>query len=56
MECCEIGDEELFGLKPTKTVNMSSQWVDFGWYRDENGNMHHGAIPNKNKYEIRWRN
>ncbi len=55
MECCEIGDEELFGLKPVKVVDTTAQWVDFGWYRDENGRMCHGAIPNKNKYEIQWR-
>ena len=55
MECCEIGDEELYGLKPTKTVDISSQWVDFGWYRDESGHLHHGAIPKQNKYEVQWR-
>ena len=25
MQMCEIGDEELFGLKPTKTVDMTAQ-------------------------------
>lgn len=55
MECCEIGDEELYGLKPTKTVDLSAQWVDFGWYRDESGHLKHGAIPKQNKYEVQWR-
>ena len=55
MQCCEIGDEELFGLKPAKVVDATAQWVDFGWYRDENGRMCHGAIPKQNKYETRWR-
>lgn len=56
MQMCEIGDEELYGLTPTKTIDISSQWVDFGWYRDESGHLHHGAIPKKEKYETRWRN
>lgn len=55
MVCCEIGDEEFFGLTPTKTIDRAAQWVDFGWYRDENGYLHHGAIPKKEKYETRWR-
>lgn len=55
MEMAEIGDEALFGLNPAKVVDLSAQWVDFGWYRDESGHLHHGAIPKQNKYETRWR-
>ncbi len=55
MEMAEIGDEALFGLNPAKVVDISSQWVDFGWYRDESGHLHHGAIPKQNKYEVQWR-
>lgn len=25
MQMCEVGDEELYGLTPTKTVDISSQ-------------------------------
>lgn len=55
MQMAEIGDEELFGLKPAKVADATAQWVDFGWYRDENGRMCHGAIPKQTKYETRWR-
>lgn len=51
----EIADEELFGVNPTKVVNTSAVWQDFGYYRDENGHLCHGAIPSNNKYETRWR-
>jgi hypothetical protein len=51
----EIGDEALFGIKPTKNISTSEVWQDFGYYRDENGHLHHGAIPSQNKYEMRWR-
>ena len=56
MEMCEIGDEALFGIKPTKVVDNSAVWQDFGYYRDERGYIRHGAIPKDNKYETRWRN
>ena len=55
MQMAEIGDEELFGLNPAKVADATAQWVDFGWYRDENGRMCHGAIPKQTKYETRWR-
>ena len=49
----EIGDEELFGINPTKTVNVEAVWQDIGYYRDENGHMKYGAIPSTDKYETR---
>lgn len=55
MEMAEIGDEALFGINPTKTIDTSAVWQDFGWYRDENGHLRHGAIPNNSKFETRWR-
>lgn len=55
LEMAEIGDEALFGIKPTKNISTSEVWQDFGYYRDENGHLHHGAIPSQNKYETRWR-
>lgn len=55
LEMAELGDEELYGITPTKVVDKAAQWQDFGYYRDENGHIKHGAIPNKNKYETRWR-
>ena len=47
MQCCEIGDEEMSNLAPKKMENSAGKWVDFGWYRDEKGNLHHGVIPKK---------
>ena len=55
LQMAEIGDEELFGVTPTKVVNTSAVWQDFGYYRDENGHLVHGAIPKNTKYETRWR-
>jgi hypothetical protein len=55
LEMCEIGDEELFGITPTKVINTTAVWQDFGYYRDESGHLCHGAIPNNSKYETRWR-
>ena len=55
LEMAEIGDEELFGINPTKTVNVEAAWQDIGYYRDENGHMKYGAIPSTDKYETRWR-
>ena len=55
LEMAEIGDEELFGINPTKTVNVEAVWQDIGYYRDENGHMKYGAIPSTDKYETRWR-
>lgn len=55
LQMAEAGDEELFGIKPTKVVDVNAVWQDFGYYRDENGRLCHGAIPNKTKYETRWR-
>lgn len=55
MEMCEIGDEALFGLNPVKVIDQSAMWQDFGWFRDENGHLQHGAIPKNDKFETRWR-
>ena len=48
MSCCEIGDEALTGITPMKSVVTQKTWQDIGWYRDSNGYLHHGVIPNKN--------
>ena len=56
MQMAEVGDEELFGITPTKVIDTSAVWQDFGWYRDEHGYLKHGAIPKNDKYETRWRN
>lgn len=55
MQMAEIGDEELFGITPSKVVDVSKIWQDFGYYRDETGHMKYGAIPTNTKYEARWR-
>lgn len=55
MQMAEAGDEELFGINPSKTVDVSAIWEDFGYYRDETGHIQHGVLPNKSKYETRWK-
>lgn len=51
----EIGDEAMTGITPIKQQQVSSQWKDIGWYRDERGYLRHGIIPNKNQFQ-QWRN
>ena len=53
MQMAEIGDEALTGITPTKPTVTQKTWQDIGWYRDSNGYLHHGVIPNKN---ILWPN
>lgn len=48
MSCCEIGDEALTGITPTKPVVTSKTWQDIGYYKDSKGYLRHGVIPNKN--------
>ena len=55
MQMAEAGDEELFGINPTKVISVESTWQDFGYYRDEDGHMKYGVIPSTNKYETKWR-
>lgn len=55
LQMAEAGDEELFGLNPAKVIDQSAVWVDFGYFRDKNGHIQHGAIPSNNKYETRWK-
>ena len=49
MSCCEIGDEALTGITPSKTIVNQKEWQDFGWYRDNRGYLKYGIIPIKDK-------
>ena len=48
MSCCEIGDETLTGIGPSKPVVTQKTWQDIGWYKNEKGYLQYGIIPNKN--------
>ena len=48
MSCCEIGDEALTGITPTKPVATQKTWQDIGWFTNEKGYRQYGIIPNKN--------
>lgn len=48
MGCCEIGDEALTGVTPMKPAVTRKTWQDIGYYKDENGYLRYGVIPNKN--------
>jgi len=48
MSCCEIGDEALTGIGPSKPVVTQKTWQDIGWYKNEKGYLQYGIIPNKN--------
>lgn len=47
--CTEIGDEALMDIRPSKQGEISKNWQDIGWYRNEKGYLQFGVIPNKNQ-------
>lgn len=49
--CAEIGDEQLMDIKPTKKYEISSQWKDIGWYKNDKGYMQFGVIPNDSLWQ-----
>lgn len=49
LQCCEIGDEALTGITPSKPIVAKSTWQDIGWYTNEKGYKQYGVIPNRNK-------
>ena len=48
LQMAEIGDEALTGITPIKPTVTRKTWQDIGYYRDENGYLRYGVIPNKN--------
>ena len=48
LSCCEIGDEAMTGITPTKPTVTRKTWQDIGWYKDDKGYLKFGVIPNKN--------
>ena len=54
MGMAEIADEELNGIAPIVSNNVSKEWKDIGFYTDENGVKHRGTIPSQNKFQARW--
>ena len=48
MQMCEIADEEISEVIPTKVESVNKQFQDIGYYIDENGYKRYGVIP---KYE-----
>ena len=48
----ELADQELSSRVPTTVqVNDNDKFQDFGYYRDEQGYLHHGIIPSKEPQE-----
>ncbi len=43
-----LADEELQGVVPKNLEKENNQWVDFGYYTDENGIKRYGRIPTQN--------
>jgi hypothetical protein len=41
---CEVADEELTGIPPKIVQPIKKQWVDIGYYTDENGIKRKGVI------------
>ena len=47
MGMAELADEELQGFVPKIQDSTVSEWVDVGYYIDENGRRRYGPIPKK---------
>ena len=43
-----LADEELQGIVPKTLENKQDTWQDIGYYTDEFGRRHYGAIPKQN--------
>ena len=43
---CELGDEELEGMKIVASKQDNKTFTDIGYYYDEQGYKHFGKIPN----------
>lgn len=41
----ELGDEDMSGLTPVKSMQTNKQFGDIGYYVDERGYKRYGAIP-----------
>ena len=44
LQMCEVADEELTGIPPKIVQQVQKQWVDIGYYTDENGIKRKGVI------------
>ena len=42
-----LADEELSGITPKVTKDVSNPWQDIGYYTDDQGNRRYGVIPQK---------
>ena len=56
MAMCEIADEELRDITPRKQENISKEFQDIGYYKDENGYTRYGIIPKQKIQQVqaRW--
>ena len=56
MAMCEIADEELNDIIPKKQKNISDEFQDIGYYKDERGYTRFGIIPKQTKPQVqaRW--
>ncbi len=52
----ELADEELSGVIPKQNIVENDVWQDIGYYKDENGYMRWGVIPNQNNIKINFNN
>lgn len=54
MGMCEIADEELSGIVPKSSIPVVEKFQDVGYYRDSNGYVKYGIIPNHNSEQVRY--
>ena len=54
MTMAEVGDEDLNGVLPKIQKDISKEFQDIGYYKDEKGYTHFGIIP-KNYFNTQVR-
>ena len=56
MQMAEIADEELSEVVPVAVKDMSNEFQDIGYYKDEKGYTRYGIIPKDNtpKAKVSW--
>ena len=52
MAMAEVGDEDLNGIIPKAQVDLSKDFQDIGYYKDENGYTRYGIIPKQIQPQI----
>jgi len=53
MQMAEIADEEVSELVPVAVKEVSQDFQDIGYYKDEKGYVHYGVIPKTKQHTVK---